>query len=288
LSHSKTIKSADGFTVKSLFRLWDGNTVEAVLMYYDDRRTLCISTQSGCGMGCTFCATGQMGLKRNLTNGEITAQVLYFARILADKDERVTNIVVMGMGEPFQNYDHLMSAMDRLNDERAFGLGARRITISTVGLVPEIKKFADENKQYNLAVSLHTVNDSLRSEMVPINKKYSVDALIRACKYYIQKTNRRISFEIALIQDLNDSIEEAQALADKLRGLLCHVNLIPLNPTVHFSGQPTNKAQVNAYYNVLTEKHIPCTIRLRRGIEIKAGCGQLASEFENQNDPLLK
>ena len=280
LNPSRSIESADGFTVKTLFQLKDGNPVEAVLMYYDDRRTLCISTQSGCGMGCSFCATGHMGLKRNLTSGEIVAQVLYFARILAGRNERVSNIVVMGMGEPFQNYDHLMTAMDRLNDERAFGLGARRITISTVGLVPEIRKFADEGTQINLAVSLHTVNDRLRSELIPINKKYPVDVLINACKYYIQKTNRRISFEIALIKDVNDSIEDAQALASKLRGLLCHVNLIPLNPIGDYSGQPTNKEQVNTYYNVLTDKHIPCTVRLRRGIEIKAGCGQLASEIE--------
>jgi 23S rRNA (adenine2503-C2)-methyltransferase len=279
LSPVKVIESRDSYTVKTLFKLQDGNPVEAVLMYYDDRRTLCISTQSGCGIGCSFCATGQMGLRRNLSNGEIIAQVLYYARLLAEKGDHVTNIVVMGMGEPFQNYDNVMAALTRLNDPDAFGLGARRITISTVGLIPKIIQFADEGTQFNLAISLHTVDNTLRSKLIPINKKYPVNELLDACRYYVNKTSRRITFEYALIDNVNDSVEDAKALARKLRGMICHVNLIPLNPTEGYEGKPTDAEKVNAFADELTENHIPCTVRLRRGIEIQAGCGQLASDM---------
>lgn len=279
----RTLESADGLTNKTLFNLWDGYPVEAVLMYYDERRTLCISSQSGCPIGCSFCATGHMGIKRNLTSGEIIAQVLYYARVLAETGDRVTNIVVMGMGEPFLNYEPVMDALWRLNHPDAFGLGARRITISTVGIVPKIKQFADEKSQFNLAISLHTVDDRLRSELIPINKKYPVNALLDACRYYVNQTKRRITFEIALMEGVNDKIKDAQALADKLRGLICHVNLIPLNPIKGFNQNPTNASQANAFAEVLLARNIPCTIRLRRGIEIEAGCGQLAAEYENLN-----
>jgi len=278
LTPVNVIKSNDGRTVKTLFMLQDGKQIEAVLMYYEKRRTLCISSQAGCGIGCAFCATGQMGFRRNLTSGEIIAQVLYFARILAAEEESVTNVVIMGMGEPFQNYESVLAALDRLNDPDAFGLGARRFTISTVGLVPEILRFADEGKQYNLAISLHTVDDELRSKLVPINKKYPVNQIISACKHYIQKTKRRVTFEYALIQGLNDSVREAEALVRKLRGMICHVNLIPLNPTVGYSGQPTRANQATVFCDILNNSNISCTIRLRRGIEISAGCGQLATE----------
>ena len=278
LAPVKAVESQDGQTVKTLFRLRDGNLIEAVLMYYADRRTLCISSQSGCGIGCSFCATGQMGFRRNLSSGEIVAQVLYYARILDEDDERVTNIVMMGMGEPFQNYRNLMEALDRLNNPDAMNLGARRITISTVGLVPKIKQFADENTQYNLAISLHTADDTLRSKLIPINNRYPVDDLLDACRYYVQKTHRRVTFEYALIQGVNDSKDDAKALAEKLEDLLCHVNLIPLNPTSGFSEQPSSTEQADAFCLVLDEHHIPCTIRMRRGIEIQAGCGQLATE----------
>lgn len=280
LNPVKAIESKDGRTLKTLFQLNDGNYIEAVLMYYDERRTLCISSQSGCGMGCSFCATGQMGFKRNLTTGEIIAQVLYYARYLAEMDEHVTNVVVMGMGEPFQNYDNVIAAVNRLNDPKAFGLGARRFTISTVGLIPEIIQFADEGYQYNLAISLHTVDDALRSKLIPVNKKYPVDDLISACRYYVNKTSRRVTFEYALIQGINDSAEDAIALANKIRGMICHVNLIPLNPTKKFSEQATSSAQAQVFCDTLEDRKISCTIRLRRGIEIQAGCGQLASEGE--------
>ncbi|MDY6874364.1 MAG: 23S rRNA (adenine(2503)-C(2))-methyltransferase RlmN, partial [Chloroflexota bacterium] len=223
----RSVESMDGQTIKTLFKLRDGQYIEAVLMYYDERRTLCISSQSGCGMGCTFCATGQMGFRRNLTAGEIVAQVLYYARLLAEDEETVTNIVMMGMGEPFHNYDNVIEALDRLNNPDAVGLGARRITLSTVGLVPKIKQFADLDTQFNLAISLHTVDNDLRRKMMPINKKYTVEKLLDACRYYIKKTNRRITFEYALIEGVNDSLGDAEALARKIRGMLCHVNLIP-------------------------------------------------------------
>ena len=281
LNPERTIESVDHQTIKTLFKLRDDQYIEAVLMYYDQRRTLCISSQSGCGMDCSFCATGQMGFRRNLSSGEILAQVLYYARLLAEKEDHVTNIVVMGMGEPFHNYDNVMEALDRLNDPEAFGLGARHITISTVGLVPKILEFSDANTQFNLAISLHTVDNALRSKMMPVNKKYPVEDLLRACRYYLKKTNRRITFEYALIEGVNDSDTDAEALAARLRGMLCHVNLIPLNPTRGFAKQGTQEDQVRAFATILDEHHIPCSVRLRRGIEIQAGCGQLATEAQS-------
>jgi len=280
LTPVRAIESSDGLNIKTLFRLDDGNYIEAVLMYYKERRTLCISSQSGCAIGCSFCATGQMGFRRNLTSGEIVAQVMYYARYLAETDENVTNVVVMGMGEPFQNYDNVITALNRLNDPRAFGLGARRFTISTVGLVPKIKQFADEGYQYNLAISLHTVDDELRSKLIPINKKYPVNELISACRYYVNKTSRRVTFEYALIEGMNDSIEAAEALAQKLRGMICHVNLIQLNPTKEFHEQGSSAERAKSFCETLETHNISCTIRLRRGIEIQAGCGQLATDAE--------
>jgi 23S rRNA (adenine2503-C2)-methyltransferase len=281
LAPTQAIESPDGRTIKTLFKLQDHHAIEAVLMYYDDRRTLCISSQSGCGVGCSFCATGQMGLARNLTSGEIIAQVLYYARFLAENDERVSNLVVMGMGEPFLNYIHVMEALNRLNNPEAFGLGARRISISTVGVVPKIIEFADEGTQYNLAISLHTVDDELRSKLIPINQKYPVNKLLGACRYYARQTSRRVTFEYALIQGVNDSVEDAEALARKIRGMICHVNLIPLNPTTGYEKQGTRPEQVEAFRSALDENNISCTVRLRRGIEIQAGCGQLAIKAES-------
>jgi len=283
LTAVRAIESEDGQTIKTLFELRDGEYIEAVLMYYDERRTLCISSQSGCGMGCTFCATGQMGLRRNLTRGEIIAQVLYDARHLSEVDERLTNVVLMGMGEPFHNYDNVMEALNRLNTPQAFGLGARCMTISTVGLIPQIKRFADEETQINLAISLHTVDNDLRSKMIPINRKYPVEDLLDACRYYIHKTNRRVTFEVALIEGVNDSPAEAKALALKISDLLCHVNLIPLNPTKGFGKSGSTADNIQVFSRILEANHIPCTVRLRRGIEIQAGCGQLAVEVESQS-----
>jgi 23S rRNA (adenine2503-C2)-methyltransferase len=272
----KTLVSNDNETLKYLFQLDDGKAIETVLMKYNHRNTLCISTQVGCAMGCVFCATGQMGFKRNLTPGEIVEQVIFFARELAKDGERVTNIVLMGMGEPFHNYEATMTSIDRLSDQNGFGLGARRFTISTVGLVPMIKRFADENRQVNLAVSLHAVKDDERSSIMPVNNKYPINEVIEACKYYVEKTNRRITFEWALIAGKNDSDQTAEDLSKLLKGLLCHVNAIPLNPTDQTSLQPSDKSQTIRFQRILEKNGIPCTIRLRRGIDIQAGCGQLA------------
>ncbi|MGE5073812.1 MAG: 23S rRNA (adenine(2503)-C(2))-methyltransferase RlmN, partial [Anaerolineae bacterium] len=230
------LDSSDGRTRKTLFKLPNGNLIEAVLMRYEKRQTLCISTQAGCAMGCVFCATGQMGFMSHLSSGQIVAQVLYYARMLKEQGLPVTNIVVMGMGEPFHNYDNTLKAVDRLNDRKGYNFGARRITISTVGLVPMIRRFADEKRQVNLAISLHAADNALRLSMMPVNKKYPIDEVLGACRYYVEKTGRRITFEWALIEGVNDTPEEARRLAARLRGLLCHVNAIPLNPTKGFTG----------------------------------------------------
>lgn len=277
LEPARKLASSDSQTIKTLFKLPDQRAIEAVLMYYEERQTLCISSQAGCAMNCSFCATGQMGFKRNLTSGEIVEQVLYYARILKSQNKVVTNIVVMGMGEPFHNYEAVLAAIERLNDPDGFNLGHRRFTISTVGLVPMIDRFASEKHQINLAVSLHAANDDLRTSMMPVNKKYPIADLIQACRNYVTLTSRRITFEWALIQGVNDRPQDALELASLLKGLLCHVNVIPLNPTSKFSGQATTHDRAEAFKKTLESHGIPCTIRLRRGIDIQAGCGQLAS-----------
>lgn len=275
--------SSDGQTRKTLFKLPDGHLIETVLMRYDPdshsergRRTLCISTQAGCAMGCVFCATGQMGFKRHLTSGEIVAQAMYYAAMLQAEDLAVTNIVLMGMGEPFHNYDNTMAAIDRLNNADGYNFGARRFTISTVGLAPAIRRFADEKRQVNLAVSLHAADDVARVEMMPINKRYNIEEILDACHYYVEQTSRRVTFEWALINGINDTPEVARKLAARLRGLMCHVNAIPLNPTNGYKGQATSRERAIQFKETLEQAGIPCTIRMRRGIDIQAGCGQLA------------
>ena len=289
------LDSSDQSTRKTLFQLPDSNLIEAVLMRYGDpaddpqmatsdtnrrgakqRRTLCISTQAGCAMGCVFCATGQLGFKRNLSSGEIVAQVMYYAQMLKEQNEGVSNVVFMGMGEPFHNYDNVMSAIDRLNDPNGFKFGARRLTISTVGLAPQIRRFADEQRQVNLAISLHAADDNERLAIMPVNKRYKIEDVIDACRYYIEKTHRRVTFEWALINGVNDSPEVAQKLARRLKGLLCHVNAIPLNPTQGYDGEATDRLRAQVFKETLEQAGIPCTIRMRRGIDINAGCGQLA------------
>jgi 23S rRNA (adenine2503-C2)-methyltransferase len=275
LQVDRVLDSKDGETRKTLFRLPDSQPIETVLMRYSKRQTLCISTQAGCAMGCVFCATGQMGFKRNLTSGEIVEQVLFYARMLHTEDEEVTNVVVMGMGEPFHNYHSTMAAIDRLNHPDGFSLGARRFTISTVGLVPMIRKFTAEQRQVNLAVSLHASDDELRSSLLPVSRKYSIDEVLAACRDYVNQTHRRITFEWALIRDVNDSPEQARKLALRLHGLLCHVNVIPLNPTERYAGKATTRQRAVIFRAELEKLGIPCSIRLRRGIDIQAGCGQL-------------
>ena len=272
------LESTDQQTSKVLLELPDGARIETVLMNYDDRHTLCISSQVGCAMNCSFCATGQMGFTRNLTAGEIVGQVLFFARILRESDQSVTNIVYMGMGEPFHNYDAVMKSFRILNHPDGFNLGARRFTISTVGLIPGIERFTTDNTQINLAISLHATDETQRSSIMPVNNRYPIKDLIAACHRYFDTTGRRITFEWALIQGVNDTNKEAVALANLLQDLTCHVNVIPLNPTKGYQGKKSPMESVNAFQKTLQQHGIPCTIRIRRGIDIQAGCGQLASK----------
>jgi 23S rRNA (adenine2503-C2)-methyltransferase len=274
--------SSDGHTRKILFDLPDGSQVETVLMGYSVRRTACISTQAGCALGCTFCATGQGGLQRNITSGEIVEQVLFFAKELNKKEDRLTNLVFMGMGEPFANYKEVMKAIDTLTDSKGFNFGARRITISTVGIVPMIHKFAEENNQVNLAVSLHAATDELRETMLPVNKRYPIEILMNACRDYVNTTNRRISFEWALIDGVNDSADQARQLVRLLKGMICHVNFIPLNPTKGFKGHESQQKRIETFCGILEGSGIPNTLRIRRGIDINAGCGQLKQEILKQ------
>lgn len=269
------LDSSDGYTRKILFSLPDGREVEAVLMRYEQRQTLCISTQAGCAMACPFCATGQMGFMRNLSAGEIVAQVLHYARQLDREGQRVTNIVFMGMGEPLANYAETWQAIRRLNDPAGFNLGSRHMTLSTVGLVPAIRRMSKEPEQVGLAVSLHAPTDELRNTIVPINRRYPLALLMQAVRDYIATTRRRVTFEYALMDRLNDSDTHADQFAELVRGLLCHVNLIPLNPTPDspWSGSPDER--VYAFRDRLEAAGIPTTVRLRRGIDIAAGCGQL-------------
>jgi 23S rRNA (adenine2503-C2)-methyltransferase len=267
--------SRDG-TVKRLYRLHDGQLIESVLMPYDDeRRTACISTQAGCAMGCVFCATGQMGFARHLTSTEIFEQAMFFARDLAAQADRLSNVVLMGMGEPFHNYDATIPAIHRLMEN--LGIGARHITVSTVGLVPQIRRFADEGLQVKLAISLHAATDAERSKLLPVNRRWPLRELMDACRYYVDKTGRRISFEWTAIQGENDTPEQAHALGKLLRGLLCHVNIIPLNPTGGYAYGPSAMERIQHFIEVLDEYGITATVRVRRGIDIDAGCGQLKS-----------
>lgn len=283
-------QSLSGQARKVLFRLRDGRTIESVLMRYHDRRTACISTQVGCAMGCVFCATGQGGLARNLSAGEIVAQVIHFAREirgwqtehaggqgaeLQAPEHPITNIVLMGMGEPLANYAATRQAIETLTDPRGYNLGARRLTVSTVGLVPGIRRLAEEGQPVNLAVSLHAADDELRNQLVPVNRRYPLADLMAATRDYVEQTGRRLSVEYALISGLNDSLDQARQLAALLEGLLCHVNLIPLNPTPGSALQPSPREQVDAFRDVLEWARIPATVRMRRGISIEAGCGQL-------------
>ena len=273
----KQLSSTDGQTQKFLYRLEDGSAIETVLMAYRDRNTVCISSQVGCAMGCKFCATGNMGFIRNLTSGEIVEQVIKSAAILSSKENKLTNVVFMGMGEPFHNYPVVREAIAILNDPDGFGMGKRRFTISTVGIIPGIKKLTEEKSQVNLAISLHAADDQLRSKIVPINTKYNISALMGACDSYLKTNGRRITIEWALIDGVNDTVEQARKLIDLIKGKLFHVNLIQLNPVDHYSGKPAMDQSARRFQKSIEAAGIPCTIRLRRGIDIQAGCGQLAS-----------
>lgn len=274
--------SRDG-TVKRLYKLPDGQLIESVLMPYDDeRRTACISTQAGCAMGCVFCATGQMGFARHLTAAEIFEQAVRFACDLEAEGERLSNVVLMGMGEPFHNYEVSLTAIRRLMDD--LGIGARHITVSTVGLVPQIRKFADEGLQVKLAISLHAATDAERVRLLPVNKRWPLTELMDACRYYVENTGRRITFEWAAIQGENDTSEQAHALGKLLKGMLCHVNIIPLNPTGGYHHGPSAMERVNQFIAMLGTYGVSATVRVRRGIDIDAGCGQLKASVIKLDD----
>ncbi|MGC9393810.1 MAG: 23S rRNA (adenine(2503)-C(2))-methyltransferase RlmN [Anaerolineae bacterium] len=272
-------ESFDGETRKDLLEFEDGHTVEVVLMRYIERRSACISTQVGCAVGCQFCATGQMGFQRNLTRGEIVAQVLHLARELDAQDQRLTNVVLMGMGEPLLNYNHTLAAIRTLIHPDGFQMGQRRITLSTAGIAPGIRRFADEGVQVNLAVSLHAATDVLRNELMPINRKHNLNELFAAISDYLTKINRRVTLEWVLIDGVNDTFEQAEALAARTAGMLVHVNLIPLNPTTDYPGRPSSDEHVEAFTQILERRHVSFTLRLRRGIDIQAGCGQLRARM---------
>ena len=270
--------SADGFTCKYLLALGDEERIETVLMRFSGRVTACISSQAGCAMGCVFCATGQRGFARHLTTGEIVAQALHVQRVLKAKGERLRNVVLMGMGEPLHNYDAVMKAVDVLRDSNGLAIGASKITLSTVGVIPGIMRMADEGRTISLALSLHGATQEERLALVPTAKRWPLDELMEACRYYVTKTGRKIFFEWTLIEGKNDSEENAHAVARLLKGLEeSQVNLIPLNPTSGYDGAPTRTDAAKRFQAVLAEYGFASTVRQRRGIDIAAGCGQLAA-----------
>ncbi|MCP4436868.1 MAG: 23S rRNA (adenine(2503)-C(2))-methyltransferase RlmN [Actinomycetia bacterium] len=276
-----------GETVKFLWELHDGATVETVLMHYDrddgsaERCTVCVSTQAGCAMACSFCATGQAGFERHLTAGEIVEQLVRAQRRANEHPggpRRVSNVVFMGMGEPLANYDATWAALTRIHDD--MGIGARRLTVSTVGLVPGIRRMASEDLPVNLAVSLHAADDELRDQLVPINRRWPIRELITACSDYLAVTSRRVSFEWALISEVNDRYEDADRLAALARPLGAHVNLIPLNPTPGYAVKGSSRNRVHRFRERLVDAGVNATIRDTRGSEIDAACGQLRAGHE--------
>ena len=267
----KKQESADG-TKKYLFDVLDGNAIESVLMKYKYGKTICVSSQIGCKMGCKFCASTGIKFVRSLTAGEIVEQVL---AVEQDINDKISNIVFMGIGEPFDNYDNVMKAIKILNNQRGLNIGARHISVSTSGLVPMIYKFADEDYQCTLSISLHATNDEKRSKMMPINNRYNIKELIEACKYYINKTNKRISFEYALAKDNNDNLEDAKELVKLLKGMLCHVNLIPINKIENGEFTKSSNENIIKFRDYLNDNGIVATIRRELGSDIEAACGQL-------------
>lgn len=271
----------DGKTVKWLWTLHDGKQVETVLMHYPDRSTACISSQAGCALNCSFCATGQAGFDRQLSVGEIVEQVVRARRRAAADGHRLSNLVFMGMGEPLANFDRVWGAVEKIHGD--LGMGARHITISTVGVVPGIRRIAEQELPVNLAVSLHAANDTLRDSLVPLNKRYPLDMLMSACEDYQMIKNRRISFEWALIADTNDREQDARELANLAKPLGAHVNLIPLNPTPGYLVRGSDSAAVARFAHMLNDRGVNVTVRHTRGVEIDAACGQLAARHAPKN-----
>ena len=267
----RKLESKDG-TKKYLFGLNDGNAIESVLMEYHFGKTVCVSSQIGCKMGCKFCASTGIPFVRNLTSGEIVEQILAIEQDIGNK---ISNVVFMGIGEPFDNYDNVINAIKILNNPKGLNIGARHISISTSGVVPKIYRFADEKVQCTLSISLHSANNKTRSSMMPINNAYNIQELIKACKYYIEKTNKRISFEYALAKDNNDNQKNADELVELLQGMLCHVNLIPINKIENGKYIKSSNENIIKFRDYLNSKGITATIRRELGSDIEAACGQL-------------
>ncbi len=263
--------SVDG-TKKYLFDVLDGNAIETVLMEYHHGKTICVSCQVGCRMGCKFCASTGIKFVRNLTSGEIVEQILAVQR---DTNSKISNIVFMGIGEPLDNFENVLKAIQIINNQKGLNIGARHISLSTSGLIPKIYELADKNLQCTLSISLHATDNEKRSSMMPINNKYPIEELIEACKYYIQKTNRRISFEYALAKDNNDNLEDAKQLVKLLKGMLCHVNLIPINKIENGNYIKSTNENIIRFRDYLNSKGITATIRRELGSDIDAACGQL-------------
>ncbi len=263
--------SSDG-TKKYLFDLLDGNAIETVLMEYHHGYSICVSSQVGCKMGCKFCASTGIPFIRNLTSGEIIEQIMAVER---DTGVRISNIVFMGIGEPLDNYDNVVKAIRNINNPKGLNIGARHISISTSGLVPKIYKLAEENIQCTLSISLHATTDEQRSKMMPVNNSYNIEELLKACKDYIEKTHRRISFEYALAKENNDNLEDAKRLVKLLKGMLCHVNLIPINKIENGEFTKSSNENIMKFRDYLNEHGIVATIRRELGSDIDAACGQL-------------
>lgn len=271
-------KQESKLTNKYLFELEDGNLIEAVLMRHDYGNSICVSSQVGCNMGCSFCESGRLKKVRDLTPGDIVRQILM---IEDDIKERISSVVIMGIGEPFDNYDNIMSFIRIINDPLGIAIGARHITVSTSGLVPKILDYANEELQTNLAISLHAPNNELRSKIMKVNKAYPIEKLMEAINYYINKTNRRVTIEYIMLDGVNDSIECANELASLLHGMNVYVNMIPYNETSHFEYKQTRKQNIDLFYDTLKKRGINVTVRREFGSEIDAACGQLrASEVE--------
>ncbi len=277
---TRQVSSLDG-TTKFLFALADGATIETVIMPHDYGNSVCVSTQVGCKMGCKFCASTLGGLARNLTAGEIVEQVVHCQRLLDAKGERVSSVVLMGSGEPLDNYDAATAFIDIITDPDGLQIGQRHITLSTVGIVPGIYKLADEKRGITLAVSLHASNDEARSRMMPVNKAYDIASLLEACHYYYNQTGRRITFEYALIKDHNDNLSDARKLAHLIATVPCHVNVIPVNYVPERGLKRTSIEQIQAFVNELQRLGVNATVRREMGGDISAACGQLRAEHAN-------
>lgn len=277
---ARRLESKKDGTIKYLWRLTDGNCVESVLMRYHHGNTVCISSEVGCPMGCAFCASTLGGLVRRLTPSEMLDQVLFTQ---LDSGLSISNIVLMGIGEPLDNYDTVLRFLHLVNSPEGMNIGMRHISLSTCGIVDKIDRLAEENLQLTLSVSLHAPTDEVRSSIMPINRKYPVDVLLDACKRYFEKTGRRISFEYAMIRDVNDTPQMAQILIKKLRGIAAHVNLIPLNDVAESPLKPSLPETVRAFQQALEQHGIPATVRRTLGSDINASCGQLRRNFEREN-----